>query len=1059
MAPGGKKGKRGKGKEKRGEEGLDEDELFESLMAGSIDFGHAFKEGETVHAPDAVDFEDEDELADEELPEEEEPSGRVDGGDGGDMEDEEDEMDEFEQEGLAIDLDEVDFDLKTDLFNNAELSTLDADELLDDQDLLDLDLELDQISPEQLKLNKELELQRVLLEKAKREERLLKLFYPDFRPGVVMKMIPTFSSLEYGDYSWYHPPAPSKPLIPTKLEFEVDVDERKLFARPATKSSAWKLLQKTSTNTAQRVIPITESDLKTLIPTPPQVSFEKPSIEDFDGDLVLATCDWDDDLIMGAGASDSEDASTSLLPPSKKFKIDPYGVDDWIDDDEIFEGQINVQSLNLKLDTNDPHILFFDNPEPKTQNSKASIPTNSVLFASKFDISNDKEYDALRSNYHSKVRSTIGDLSIEHAQPATRLQFPYYKIKLTTKQIRMLHRPQIHIKLNSVWNFTKVKKRKSKKDKGKTVQEIFSKSTDLTLGDSGNFFMMEYIEEIPLALSNFGMASKLINYYRKRSDDDPTRPRLTVGETRVLGVQDKSPFWNFGFVEPGNVVPTLYNKMVRAPIFKQEPKETDFLIIRSSGGPSNITRYYVRPITHLFTVGQQLPAVEIPGPHSRKVTSTSKNRLKMIVYRCLNKNENLRLAVKDISDHFPDQNDMQNRQRLKEFMEYQRVGDDHGFWKVKKGDILPNFEQIRSMITPEDISLLESMTSGDQYLNDLAYYYGDEEEQEKQKQRNKEKSNYNNKNIGEESIEEQLAPWNITRNFLTAVQGKAMLQIHGEGDPTGRGEAFSFLRTSMKGGFKSSGDDDYGSALMQGASPMDMKEKKRGRKKDEDKSKMQPSHKYNVAVQQRLYDDEIAKVWYSQQRALTDDGEHKDSDKVSDRIREIGSSELADDIREATPIHIRNPDSNIPKPRKFLKITRMVRDSNGMIQRKTEIIKDSAVIKAYVERKIRLQINSGLDSDVLGPTGDAEQNERMKKALMEEIERLEKSKERRKKKGPHKKKNVDGTPLAPKKTTNRRCKKCGSTGHISTNKKLCPLYNKDVSTELSTPMDSGLTSV
>jgi hypothetical protein len=47
-------------------------------------------------------------------------------------------------------------------------------------------------------------------------------------------------------------------------------------------------------------------------------------------------------------------------------------------------------------------------------------------------------------------------------------------------------------------------------------------------------------------------------------------------------------------------------------------------------------------------------------------------------------------------------------------------------------------------------------------------------------------------------LEQQLAPWIATKNFINAAQGKAMLKLYGPGDPTGCGEGFSFLRISMK---------------------------------------------------------------------------------------------------------------------------------------------------------------------------------------------------------------------------------------------------------------------
>lgn len=43
-------------------------------------------------------------------------------------------------------------------------------------------------------------------------------------------------------------------------------------------------------------------------------------------------------------------------------------------------------------------------------------------------------------------------------------------------------------------------------------------------------------------------------------------------------------------------------------------------------------------------------------------------------------------------------------------------------------------------------------------------------------------------------MEEDLAPWNITRNFMHSLVGKCQLRVHGEGEPTGRGEAINMMR-------------------------------------------------------------------------------------------------------------------------------------------------------------------------------------------------------------------------------------------------------------------------
>ena len=61
---------------------------------------------------------------------------------------------------------------------------------------------------------------------------------------------------------------------------------------------------------------------------------------------------------------------------------------------------------------------------------------------------------------------------------------------------------------------------------------------------------MEFSEEYPPILSIIGMGSKLINFYRKLGAGDDTRPKLEIGETSVLDSVDKSPFGDFGHVDP-----------------------------------------------------------------------------------------------------------------------------------------------------------------------------------------------------------------------------------------------------------------------------------------------------------------------------------------------------------------------------------------------------------------------------------------------------------------------------------------------------------------------------
>ena len=53
-----------------------------------------------------------------------------------------------------------------------------------------------------------------------------------------------------------------------------------------------------------------------------------------------------------------------------------------------------------------------------------------------------------------------------------------------------------------------------------------------------------------------------------------------MGEPFVLDVSDESPFMGFGTIEQGQLQPTLYNNLVRAPLFKHDSRSGDFLLIR-----------------------------------------------------------------------------------------------------------------------------------------------------------------------------------------------------------------------------------------------------------------------------------------------------------------------------------------------------------------------------------------------------------------------------------------------------------------------------------------------
>lgn len=1095
-----------------------EDALYSKYMNGVPDekvIDQMFAMRATKHAEDAIDYEDIDELADDDLPEEEEPTNRLpeDEGELDDVLDEDDEMklqnqanDEFEgffgddDENNLGDHDHTDIDLdgskianNNDIFNDLHQTKLADDEyteisiggVFEDEEVPgehDQKRKLELVEKRQAKKRK---LEEVV---AKLEARLQKKRISYFYPNYLKNKPYNHYFLNIPEPLYFNYPRPSlafksniKPLIPTKLKLEIDIDYKKAFKSKninAKLGSNQNDKLPDSANKAKGIVYITNDDLNILSQLETENHVKSKSIPflsldgknddqftEFGKDLILSTTDWNDDDIINAG--DPKEAKVN--PKRSTFKISDQILNSQYDydDESIFSGQIAPEKF--QLDMNDPNLLFSRVQNSKKQ-SKALVPTNPRLLEMKFNVSNDKQYEILKNNYHTKVRSQLSNLNIEHSIPALRLQTPYYKVKLTKAEARAFHRPKFIVRPGSLVSFTKLKIRKKKKDRGKSLQEIFSKTSDLTTTDTGSLIGMEYAEEYPNILSNFGMCSKLINYYRKEKEDDNSRPKAPIGETHVLGVEDRSPFWNFGYVAKGDFVPTLYNNMVRAPIFKHPTRNTDFLLIRSHGC-GNHQRYYLRPMDHLFAVGCTFPAVEVPAPHSRKVTNTFKNRLKMVVYRTMNKNGVARVSVKDISQHFPDQNDMQNRQRLKEFMEYQRQGEDQGFWKIRNSSIVPTEEKVRAMITPEDASLLDSMQHGQQILEDAHAIYRDsskEEEKketkkevkeenedekdsspakkdlEKPKKKDKEKGKDKDKDKddkdGDDDVDEELSPWSSTRNFVNSNQTKAMLQLNGDGDPTGIGLGFSFLRSTQKSSFQ----------------PLFPPPKESVPKTN------------TASYQQKLYEAEISRIWYAQRRSLTvDHQEGHDLNSIYQEYKPVDHEKyLKAKLQKEKEDKTQKNGNEDKSDTMVLRITRRFRDKNNIVQRKTEIIKDPRLIKAYIKKKKQIEGEKMSMADVgdIIPTNDAEVNKIRKKALEDKIASLQKraklSKGRKSTTRdplyaaaaaggtiidantvllPDGSYAIGGKGIGKGNSTTRRCASCGAFGHIRTNKS-CPLY-------------------
>lgn len=833
---------------------------------------------------------------------------------------------------------------------------------------------------------------------------LVKMAFPSFEKGKILNFNEQLAPKPLY-LTEKKPPKPPKPLVPTKLSLEFEADQEKLFRIPGTAQAT--IQQKMAGAAARGFVSL-------LQPAEPSQDFGNifrdafgDDDEDDDApvggfclkDFSIACADWED--IIGLPTPPPEDTQALVKTGINKRAAEADEQDEW--EREILGSAAAAQPKRRKvvaepglpalpryvapsfdayeeattraakrvyLDMADHRLLLDDGDDgrdPKRAKLAAAqkrLPNGRLVrdLASRFNYANDQAYEQLKENHQHRVRAQHSNIQVEHSLPALKLLWPYYAITRYGPEPHDYHRPQL--KVNKGIGFpvrmAKLRKVAKREWKHKKIQETFARSKDLSLGDNSTAVLFEYCEEIPTVLSNFGMGSKVINYYRRKSKGDEEKPaRPELGELSFLLPEDKSPFSNFGSVDPGETVPTLHNPMSHAPIFKHQARATDFLFGRthtSQGG----TSYYLRKIDHLFVVGQTFPLAEVPGPHSRKVTALSKNRLKMVAYRMISRNGSVSLS--DITAHVKDSNDAQNRQKLKEFLHYDKESKT---WGLKPHDTLMDLATINSMIKPDEVCLHDAMQVGQNELSQNGYQLDD----------NAALDDVDDEN-DKESLAMNMVPWKTTKSFIDACAGKAMLQLHGAGDPTGRGLGFSFIRTSMKGGF-------MGAIHGPAATSADAMERER---------KANNGHMYNVKKQDALYNDAIRKIWASQRATLEDGTAHDDEDvqPQDDEDDRFHAAAAAAAAKEApTPVahaHVDDSVSQLSKPsmsvapeKRKLRIVRTYRDAKtGQTYTKTEIVHDAGVIAQYMRQRASLDMEK-IEYVGLGGGGPGERKSKTKR--------------------------------------------------------------------------------
>ncbi|KAJ8464978.1 hypothetical protein OPV22_027530 [Ensete ventricosum] len=331
----------------------------------------------------------------------------------------------------------------------------------------------------------------------------------------------------------------------------------------------------------------------------------------------------------------------------------------------------------------------------------------------------------------------------------------------------------------------------------------FKKKSELSVKD-GHVFLLEYCEERPLLLGNVGMGARLCTYYQKTAPGDQTASSLRngnngLGTVLTLDPADKSPF--LGDIGSGCSQTCLETNMYRAPVFPHKVSSTDFLLVRSAKGMLSVRR-----LDKLYVVGQQEPHMEVLSPGIKTVQNYLVNRMLVYVYREFRAKEKPgilpHIRADELFAQFPGLTDAFVRKRLKHCADIKKGSNGQLLWARKVDFRIPSEEELRRILSPENVCSYESMQAGLYRLKQLGI----------SRLTHPVGLSAAMNQLPDEAIalaaashierELQITSWNLTSNFVACTnqdrENIERLEITGVGDPSGRGLGFSYVRVTSK---------------------------------------------------------------------------------------------------------------------------------------------------------------------------------------------------------------------------------------------------------------------
>jgi len=805
---------------------------------------------------------------------------------------------------------------------------------------------------------------------------------------------------------------------------------------------------------------------------------------------------WENDIIMDDSEIDCQDYKTSknfstetMQVKAAIFPAENYDLEYTRWEDNIILDSENMPSIPkpqiLTIDYQDDPTIFGtledidEKDEQVTKKSKMILGQVQRRQKQEEDMEQEcqsTEKDAFNlSNDEYYVPKTVSraiGAEIRHSIPAQSLHWSLYPTYTDVQSNRNLHRLppsekimgrliNREVQIQSAHKFV-MEAEKCQKLKIMMGPDGIRSLNDLSARD-GTLICIEYSEEYPPLLSQPGMSSKIRNYHPRGQKE--VEGQFEFGETAFTL---KLPF--LSDLPNGQSIQSIENNMYKAPIFQHETPFTDFILIRSANG------FFIRECPNVFVAGQECPIYEVPSPSSKKTTEFKRDCLVAFIYRLFWESEHQpkRLNAKDIKEAFPTCTDSSIKTLLNQCAEYVRTpGNEQNYWALKKNFRLPTKEAVLNMLTPEMYCANYSMQAAEQRLKDAGY--GD-------------KHLLTIGEVPDDRIENEVkcAPWNTTRSFISAFNGKSLLDKSGIADPTGNGQALSYV-TVAENSKKDKGpklprrlvsgtDADLRKIPLEKAKNICRSYGVRDEEVNaltrweiiglirtlstqavEGKTDFGGVAKFartklnsNVSEAQSSFNKHCQRIFNLQSRVLssTDQLDTDDESDHEDNLKQFDVETKADEFEDEEKERIEllkmvhgegfateklAKDEVRPEVIRKLCIHRIVKDEEGNELERLEVISNPQVVNAYSK------IRESKDGDFIKIY--SEMDDEFKEERREEKRRLQNQRNKLKSQG-QKKKKAD----APKKTTantqvKSKCSACGQIGHMKSNKK-CPLYDQ-----------------